>query len=117
MELHGSWAGFNKVNAILIHMSFDVIGVSTSDFNSRKRTLNNKFLPSSVTALLQVETLGTLKLRFDGDTEDMQAPVTIDGDISIPYVGPAYSNAQMTWIVPQGYFTGVTTPSNIYFPK
>ncbi len=117
MEMVGTWNGFQKINEILIHMLFDIIGNDSSDFNTKKFLINSALSPANPSIAATLEPLGTLKLRFDGATEDVQAPVTIDGDVSIPWVGPQYSNAQITWVIGQGYMTGVTTPANIYYPK
>jgi len=117
MEHVGSWVGYNIIREILIHVDFDILGTDTSDYNAKKRLVQNSFSPLNPASILSVDYLGTLKLRFDGDTEDIQAPVTLDGDISMPYVGPAYTSGQMTLIAPDGYFTGVTTPANIYYPR
>lgn len=117
MEHVGSWPGFNKIDEILVHVDFDIIGSTTADFNARKRTLQNSFSPANNLAALIVEKIGDLKLNFDGDTEDMTGPVTLDGDISIPYTGPMLASCQMTLVIYQGYMNGVVTPANVYYPR
>jgi hypothetical protein len=116
MELVGSWPGFNKINELLVHVDFDISGNDTTDFNLQKRRLTHAFSPADPFATLVLQELGTLTMRFDGDTEDMSAVVTLDGDVTIPYVGPAYSNAQLTFVIAQGYCIGVTS-GNFYYPK
>jgi hypothetical protein len=117
MERVGSWPGFNYVRSILVHVAFDIFDETSTGFNANREAIYNSFVPANPTAVETIQALGALYLRFDGDSEDIRADVTLNGDISMPISGPNYSDCTMTLEVPAGYFTGVTTPANIYYPK
>lgn len=117
MERLGSWAGFTYIRGLLIHVAFDVFDETSDGFNANRQAIMDSFSPADPTVVQTIQTLGDLVLTFDGYTEDITAPCTLDGDVDVPISNPNYSEGQLTWSVPQGYFTGVTTPANIYYPK
>lgn len=116
MEKVGSWPGFLYIRECLVHTTFDILYDTTDEFNTSKLEITSKVYPDP-DVLQTVETLGTLVIRMDGQTEDFEAPVVIDGDISILDRFPTYGvDSQITWVAPQGYFVGSTT-GNKFYPK
>lgn len=109
-QANGTWPGFTKIGACLVHMEGQIFGTDSADFNARKLALLDLILPDPI--LFNDEyPLGRLEVQLDGMTEYAKADVSIDGDITIPMEGlsPARAPLQITWVNFQGYFTGAAS--------
>lgn len=114
MEKVGSWPGFLYVRECLVHTTFDILAADTSAFNMNKLAITHAILPDP-TVPQTAETLGFLTITPDGLGEDVTAQATIDGDIAIPDAFPDYGvGCQITWVVPDGVFYGVTSGDYYY---
>jgi hypothetical protein len=109
-QAHGSWPGHTFFGATLIHMTGELFGDDSSDFNANKFTLINTIMPDPLTFSADYP-LGRVEIELDGMTEAAKADVSIDGDITLPIVGlsPGRAELQITWIAFSGYFIGVTS--------
>jgi len=117
-QRHGEWPGRFYTGAILVHMDGDILEANSTDFTTTKLAIVNAILPDPTVFPVTDVKLGELQIKLTGMSEVAHADCTIDGDIDIPMEGlsPSHATIGITWVVPQGYFVGMTS-GNPYYLK
>lgn len=119
MAAAGHWPTFHYPDAMTIHAEGKILGVGANDaaratsYITQRLALLDAVLPP-VTALTS-RIHGVLRVRFDGMSEEAETDVVVvQQSIPLAALYPAYSEFMITWKAFVPYFTGVSTPSNIY---
>ncbi len=114
----GDWPGKFVTGGILVHMDGQILEQNSVDFTATKLLIMNTILPNPTVVPAIDLVLGALEIKLTGMTEVAHANCSVDGDIDIPMEGlsPSRGSLSITWSVPQGYFTGMTT-GNYYYLK
>jgi len=119
MAAAGQWPRYHYADAMTIHAEGNVLGIGASDaaratdYVTKRLALLDAILPP--VGLQTTRKHGVLRVRMDGMTEDADTDIVVVLQ-SIPQraMFPAASPFLITWKAFVPYFTGVTTPTNIY---
>ena len=122
MAAPGQWPRFHYADAMTITAEGQILGVGASDaaratdYITKRLALLDAILPSVASpGLLTARHHGTLRVRFDGMTEDADAEVVcVQQAVPMQALFPANSSFLIIWKGFLPYFTGVTTPTNRY---
>jgi hypothetical protein len=117
-QRHGEWPGKFYTGGVLVHMDGEILEANSTDFNNTKLGIVNGILPDPTVFPVTDVKLGELQIKLTGMAEVAHADCTIDGDIDIPMEGlsPSRGSLSITWVVPQGYFIGMSS-GNPYYLK
>lgn len=120
MAAPGSWQLYHYPDAMTVHAEGVIYGVGASDsaraidyITKRLAFLDAVLPPPNTIQTLRYHAI--LRVRYDGMSEEAETKVVCTQQ-SVPMASlfPANSNFMVTWKSFEPYFTGVTTPSNIY---
>jgi len=114
MAAPGHWPTFSYADAMIINAEGSILGVGASDaaratsYITQRLALLDAVLPP--VGLQTARRHGTLRVRFDGMSEDADVDVVVTSQ-SMPMAAlfPAHSDFMITWKAFLPYFTGVTT--------
>lgn len=120
MGAPGQWQMFHYPDAMIIHGEGTIYGVGASDaaratdYITKRLAFLDAVLPPPTT-IQTVRYHAVLRVRFDGMSEEAETKVVCTQQ-SVPMAAlyPANSRFMITWKSFEPYFTGVSTPSNIY---
>lgn len=112
----GEWPSFTYEGAMTIHVEGDCIGSGAtpgSDYTANRIALIDAIAPP--VGVLTSRKHGVIRIRMEGMTEDADVDVVVtQRSIPMRALYPSISEFLITWKAYLPYFTGVTTPTNIY---
>jgi len=116
VSLPGEWPSFAYPGALTAHVEGRIIGTGATpseDHVTKRLALIDACMPPLQT--LTTRKHGVLRVRLNGMTEDADTDIIVT-EISIPMraLFPAISDFMISWKGFLPFFTGVTTPTNIY---